>query len=195
MMNKWSIVSLTLVSVLTLTSCIRGPIQTEDASVDYTSAASFPPLKKHADDASDETSNSSTVSQTVTATSDLASIDARIIRNKQGLPTLLIAGDVNRSWAYLDEQLQKANVTIYNRNQSAGLFGVACGDVKDEATIEKKSRWTFFNRKKRTIETEYCTLKATAARKRTTTVSMLSRQGNTVGGPYVDALFERILNN
>lgn len=193
MMKKGSIVLVALLCLVVLASCSRGKIETVDKSVDYQSARSIPPLKHpdHSNEAPQELDQSL---QTITLPETQNGVFAKIIQDKQGLPLLLIESEFDQAWEYLDDQLKRKNVTVYNRSKEAGIFSVGCGDIADIPTFEKKSGgWTIFNRRKKTVVTEYCTLHVTAARKKTTSAAVMNRYGQVVGGDYVNGLLERIV--
>lgn len=189
MINQRSIALLVLLSVLTLTSCSRGVVKTVDASVEYQSAKNLPSLTKERPASSVD----SDTTQSVAISEKIKSVTANTVKDKENIPRLSINSKVDVAWEYLDVRLQQANITVYNRNQEAGLFSIGCADTAD--SVKKKRGWFSFKSRKKVKDTEYCTLKIERARRKSTSVSMLNRQGDAVSGPYVDSLFKRILNN
>ena len=187
-MNKSvSILLISIVSVLLLSSCSRGTVTTVDKSVEYKSAKSLPPLKKDREGFESEQKYQNNSQQT--------SVRAEIFKDKNEVSRLSVKSRFEDAWQYLDYQLNAANVTVYNRNESAGIFSVGCGDVADIPEFKKKGGFRILKRKKRTTETEYCILQVDSARRKTTTVTFLNRYGKITGGSYVDDLFGRLSNN
>jgi len=199
MIKKGSILLLTLFGVALLTSCSKGKIETVDKSIDYQNARSIPPLK-HPDHSNDVPENLDQSLQTITLeqpqVANPNAVKAAIIKDKEGLPLLLVNSEYEQAWQYLDNQLKQKNITVYNRNKEAGLFSIGCGDIENIPVFEEKSGgWTIFKRRKKTVVREYCTLHVTPARKKSTSAAVMNRYGQVVGGDYVNGLFERIVNN
>ena len=189
MIKKSAVLLTTLICVSVLTSCSRGTVTTVDKSVNYQSAQSIPSLIK------EPTPEAIAVSQGITESVKPENVTASIVKDKKGQSSLLVAAKLNDAWNYLDYALENANVTVYDRNKVAGVFSVGCGDVIEPFDPPKKGGWGLFKRKKKIRETEYCILKAQAARKKTTTVSLLNRKGNPMTDNYATDLYQRILNN
>ena len=193
MIKNGSILIVSALSVLVLSSCSRGVIETVDKSVEYQSAKALPPLKK-------ERAGVST--NTVVASNDesqFASVIAQVVNSdKSESPRLVIKSDPKTSWKYLDHKLKVSDVTVYNRNQTAGFFSVGCGGTSDIPVFEQ-SKGGFsiplLKRKKKTTVTEYCRLQVTSARKKKTEVTFFNRYGQDISGQYVDDLLARISNN
>jgi len=187
MVKNGSILCISLLSVMTLASCSRGAIETVDKSVDYKSAQSLPALRHPVhDDASSASSTKRVVDSSVTATLE---------QDKEGLPRLMINGRIDDAWQYLEQKLEAANVTVYNRNQSAGIFSIGCGGIADIPEFNKKSGFKILKRRKKVVETEYCQLQVAPSRRKTTSAIVVNRYGKVLGGDYVDGLFASILKN
>ena len=186
MFKNGSVLIISLLSVMTLSSCSRGVIQTVDKSVEYQSAKSLPLLTHPTHDEIEAANSKAAYSSSVTAV---------VEKDKDDLPRLMIKGKIDDAWAYLDHQLEAADVTVYNRNQSAGIFSIGCGDIIDIPEFKQKGGFKIFKRRKKVIETEYCQLQVAQARRKTTSAVVLNRYGKAVGGDYVDGLFDSILKN
>ena len=182
-----SILLISIASVLVLSSCSRGTVTTVDKSVEYKSAKSLPPLKKDREGFNSE--------QKYQNNNQQKTIRAEVFKDKNDVSRLSVKSRFDGAWQYLDYQLKAANVTVYNRNESAGVFSVGCGDVADIPEFKKKSGFRILKRKKKVTETEYCILQVDSARRKTTTVTFLNRYGKITGGSYVDDLFGQLSNN
>ena len=176
-----------LICVSLLASCSRGTVTTVDKSVEYQSAQSIPSLVK------EPTPEAIAASQSIVESVTPENVTASIVANKKGVKRLLVEAKLDDAWNYLDYALEKADVTVYNRNKEAGIFSVGCGDVIEPFDPPKKG-WSLFKRKKRIRETEYCVLKAEGARRKTN-VSLLNRKGDPMDENYATELYQRILNN
>lgn len=190
MMIKKSVVLFTsLICVSVLTSCSRGTVTSVDKSVDYQSAQSIPSLIK------EPTPEAIALSQGIAASVKPENVTASIVKDKKGQSSLLVSAKLNDAWNYVDYALERADVTVYDRNKTAGVFSVGCGDVIEPFDPPKKRGWNLLKRKKKIRETEYCVLKAESARRKTTKVSLLNRKGDPMPENYATDLYQRILNN
>ncbi|RBP50961.1 outer membrane protein assembly factor BamC [Arenicella xantha] len=212
---------MSLVLLLSIAGCgSRGVIQTVDDSADYRSARSLPPLKKPAREQVLPSSNDdpSTTPEDVvliepepqpaavqaqpTLIKDTDSsvndadqfIAARVVTVDDDQAVLEIDASFDRAWEYLAENLQRSDVTIFARNESAGRFSIGCGDIVDDnVTVQKRGGWSFFTREK-SENLEYCALQV-VEKKGVSHVSVLNRSGAIVSANSSNRVFERILNN
>ncbi|MFT6408597.1 MAG: putative lipoprotein [Arenicella sp.] len=197
---------------LSLSACSGGKkVITSDESADYKSARALPPLKKSsrvivdqksAVDRPDIDTNSVTEQADTPApaavisteqTSVALGLSAAVVTTKAGRTRLEIAADFDRTWDYLNDSLQKSDLTVFSRNKEAGRFSIGCANIVAEPTVVKSGRWSFFNRGKQQ-DLEYCALEAVEKRG-ITVVSVLNQDGLEVSGEYSNTLFSRILNN
>ncbi len=126
---------------------------------------------------------------------EVAAISARVVEADSSASRLEINADFERAWVYLTDNLKRSDVTIFTRNKSAGRLAIGCAGIDDEnsVTIEKRGRWSFFNKDKKE-RLEYCALEAVEKRG-VTQVRVLNRSGQEVATESSTGIFDRILNN
>lgn len=128
-----------------------------DRSADYTSAQSRPPLRKP--DSQPITSVPSSIARVDTSLTGLiepALLDGEDVR-------LQLNTDMDQSWAFLASKLIGQGITVFERNETARYFVVACSDVgvlEDSAQVEpvKENRWVIFS-KEVEKESENCSIR------------------------------------
>ena len=191
MNQKGSVLLISLLCVLTLTSCSKGKVETVDKSVEYHSAEKLPPLNKHATGARAGADGTLIPSKTAKVQTKL---DASLHHTKKGTHLMIINAKQDQAWGDLETALDNANVTVYGRNKEAGQFFVSCGDEGPITDAEKRRRISLFRRKK-VKETEYCALQTSKRRRKTTVVEFVDRKGKPIKTTYATELYNRILNN
>ena len=98
------------------------------------------------------------------ASSPSASISARVLEQDNNRSRLQIDAEFDQAWAYLTNNLQKSDVTIFARNKAAGRFSIGCaGLATEDVEVRKEGGWSFFVRKP-TEDLEYCALQVVAKR-------------------------------
>ncbi len=218
---RWVIFS--LVTACLLTGCNnKRIIQSVDDSAEYKSARALPPLIKPSgspaskpvlDDEPEvpedvviaESEAPVAVEQTVAvAETDVVpepepqskqrTLTARVVETRGGRSKLVIDASFAEAWAYLAANLQKSDVTIFSRNETAGRFAIGCADIPEKAVrVQKRGGWSIFMRDK-TEPSEYCGLQ-TVEEKGQTAVTVLNRAGVVVPAESSNKIFARILNN
>ena len=214
---RWVMVS--LIATCLLTGCNNKRIvQTVDDSAEYKSARALPPLIKpsaspvSAPEIDDQPSVPEdvvlaepeapvAVTQTVAVAepepethSTQRTLTARVVETRGGHSKLLIDAPLVEAWAYLAANLQKSDVTIFSRNETAGRFAIGCADIPEKAVrVQKRGGWSIFTREK-SEPSEYCGLQ-TVEEKGQTAVTVLNRAGLVVSAESSNKIFARILNN
>jgi len=126
---------------------------------------------------------------------DTSSITASVVEVGSNSSRLEITAGFESAWNYLVSNLQSSDVTVFARNKSAARMSIGCAgiDDQDSSAVEKRGRWSFFNRDKKG-RLEYCSLQFLEKRG-VTQVSVVNRSGQEVLAESSNAVFERILNN
>jgi uncharacterized lipoprotein len=209
----------TVIAACLLTGCNnKRIIQTVDDSADYKSAKTLPPLIKPSgapanepvlDDepempadvvvAAPEKAPELVVEQTPELQEPVAvpatrTLTARVTEMRGGRSKLVIDAPFSEAWTYLAANLQKSDITIFTRNESAGLFSIGCADIPQESVrVEKRGGWSIFTRDNKE-PSEYCGLQTTQDKDQTV-VTVLNRAGVVVPAASSNKIFARILNN
>ncbi|GHA00824.1 hypothetical protein GCM10008090_07330 [Arenicella chitinivorans] len=212
---RW--IMLSLIAACLLTGCNnKRIIQTVDDSAEYQSARALPPLIKPSGSPASEpvlddepempedvvitepeepavAVQAAPVSEPVSQAPQ-RTLTARVVETRDGRSKLLIDAPLTEAWAYLAANLQKSDVTIFSRNETAGRFAIGCTDIPEQAVrVQKRGGWSIFTRDK-TEPSEYCGLQ-TVEEKGQTAVTVLNRAGVVVPAESSNKIFARILNN
>ena len=122
----------------------------------------------------------------------LGAIRAQVVDGESGTAQLVINAGFEGAWNYLSSNLQRSNITVHNRNQSAGAIAIGCADMDQAATVASPGRWSVFKRQPQ--KSEHCGLRLIAKNKQTV-VQVLSRSGAQMLADDARSLFARLLNN
>ena len=120
------------------------------------------------------------------------SISSKVVDGEAGTAQLVINAGFEEAWNYLSGNMQRSNITVHNRNQSAGAIAIGCADMDQTATVASPGRWSIFKRQPQ--KSEHCGLRLIANSKQTI-VQVLSRSGAEVLADDARSLFARLLNN
>ena len=188
MIKQWPALLTTVLCVVLLTSCgKKGAVKTVDASVEYQSAQSLPPLQH----------KENVLSSSTSITPEITSFDGQIMNDKKG-SYVVINTRGESAWQQLEAGLNRAEITIYGRNKEAGRYFIGCGDESDILQQPRKLGGfsiPFIKPQKRFVETEYCFLITTPARNKKTAVTLMSRKGHRVISSYSKEIYSRLVSN
>lgn len=186
MIKQWPVLLTTILCVALLTSCgKKDAVKTVDASVEYQSAKSLPPLQH----------KENVLSGTTSIAPEITSFDGQVLNDNKG-SYVVINSRGDSAWNQLEAGLYRANITVYGRNKEAGMFFISCGD-EPVTTIEKRKpgALSIFKGKRNFIEKEYCFLYTTPARQKKTAVTFMSRDGYRVISNYSKEIYSRLVSN
>ena len=119
-------------------------------------------------------------------------IRSQVVDGESGTAQLLINAGFAGAWNYLSGNLQRSDITVHNRNQSAGTIAIGCAEMDQAVTVASPGRWSIFKRQPQ--KSEYCGLRL-VAKSKSTLVQVLSRSGAEVLADDARSLFARLLNN
>lgn len=119
-------------------------------------------------------------------------IIARVIESEEDVVRLQIDGGFETAWSYVSSNLRKSDITVHNRNRSAGRFAIGCGKLADSPTVIKHGGWSIFSRKPE--RQEYCAIQL-LANKSVTLVTLNNRDGGEIAAESAKQVFTRLLNN
>ena len=120
-------------------------------------------------------------------------ISTQIIEGSKGGVVLQISAGASEAWKFLREQLNLSDITVHARNQKAGRFAIGCGGIETDShnsTETKSGGWTILRRASE--EAAYCAMQM-VAKKSSSEVTIVGRDGNAVSKAQARALFQRLL--
>lgn len=156
-----------------------------DKSADYKSAQSRPPLRKPNNPSVVPEPVSSEIQSENTMEIKASLLDGENIR-------LQFNTDMNQSWAFLSKKLIGQGITIFERNETARYFVVACSDVGILETAKQgqpveNSRWVIF-RQEVEKESDNCSIRL-LRQKDNVVAAVYNQYGQVVNTESVRQLF------
>ena len=166
-------------SVATVATGTNEPVQTPSIAAPEVASKPAPEASKQAPSSANQEKMSD-------------SIRSQVIDGESGTAQLMVNAGFEGAWSYVSGNLQRSDITVYNRNQSAATIAIGCADMDQAGTVATPGRWSIFKRQPQ--KSEHCGLRFTAEKKQTL-VQVLSRSGAEVRGDDARSLFARLLNN
>ena len=96
------------------------------------------------------------------------------------------------AWNYLSANLKNSDITVHNRNRTAGRFAIGCGNLEESTTVTKRGGWSIFTRKPK--KQEHCSMQLLTSRS-VTLVTLNNRSGIEIAADSAKEVFMRLLNN
>ncbi|MEM7358697.1 MAG: hypothetical protein AAF431_06360 [Pseudomonadota bacterium] len=119
-------------------------------------------------------------------------ISARVIQPRDDVARLQIDSGFDAAWNYLSTNLKNSDITVHNRNRTAGRFAIGCGNLEESTTVTKRGGWSIFTRKPK--KQEHCSMQLLTSRS-VTLVTLNNRSGVEIAADSAKEVFMRLLNN